>query len=141
MQNICFDSLNSILIIVENCGQPEKGSQRPNVSIKINHCQINVTQFSAFSLRFLPLKKAVLPEDVHNEILEVIVAETLQEMANESKHFIQYYDSLFRFRAANPTFLSRFSTVPRFCFCLLYSYDNVLLKNELFKYKKAIKKQ
>ena len=42
------------------------------------------------SLKFLPLIKAVLPEDVHNEILEVIVAETLQEMANESKHFIQY---------------------------------------------------
>ena len=42
------------------------------------------------SLKFSPLIKAVLPEDVHNEILEVIVAETLQEMANESKHFIQY---------------------------------------------------
>ena len=40
-------------------------------------------------IRNNPLK-AVLPEDVHNEILEVIVADTLQEMANESKYFIQY---------------------------------------------------
>ena len=51
---------------------------------------INCDLLFGLIVKILTLKKAVLPEDVHNEILEVIVAETLQEMANESKHFIQY---------------------------------------------------
>ena len=34
--------------------------------------------------------KLVLPEDFHNEVLELIVSETLVELSNEATYFVQY---------------------------------------------------